>query len=223
MPSGSSTSRSHAVGERLTGHRREDLPEDEGAEVRVARSRAGLERELAVLREQPVEEGRRVGWGRVGRVDPLHGDRVDEPSAVREQVATRDPYRSLARCEAFELRHRWVDGRVEIEYAVRRHRRIASVAVTIFVIENHGQTMSTDAGSRAARLAIPLAAVARTPSGPTTAMAMPGTRSPTVAASAPARSMSCMTPPSWFVAIPADSAPVVEWSGFAKVAVFPGR
>ena len=61
--------------------------------------------------------------------------------------------------------------------------RIAAVAVTIFVMENHGHTMSGEAARPPPRSAIPTATASRTPSGSTTATAIPGTLVPTVSRS----------------------------------------
>jgi hypothetical protein len=60
----------------------------------------------------------------------------------------------------------------------RSASRIAAVAVTVFVIENHGHTMPAEAGTWAAISARPAAPPARTPSGPATSTSTPGTPSP---------------------------------------------
>ena len=61
--------------------------------------------------------------------------------------------------------------------APRSDKRIAAVAVTILVIENHGHVIAGAAATPVVRFADPAAALPRSPSGPTTAIAIPGTRS----------------------------------------------
>jgi len=56
----------------------------------------------------------------------------------------------------------------------RSERRIAVVAVTIFVMENHGIAAPVVIGTSEIRSAMPTAVRARTPSGPTTTTTTPG-------------------------------------------------
>jgi hypothetical protein len=57
--------------------------------------------------------------------------------------------------------------------------RSVTVAVTSLVMENHGLTISGDAGMLRSMSAKPAASIAWMPSGPTIAYAMPGTESST--------------------------------------------
>ena len=57
--------------------------------------------------------------------------------------------------------------------------RIVSVAVAIFVIENHGAACSVVIGAPVTMSATPIAQRLRTPSGPTISTATPGTCLPT--------------------------------------------
>jgi hypothetical protein len=77
----------------------------------------------------------------------------------------------------------------------RSDRRIAVVAVTIFVMENHGMAVSVVIGSPGINSAVPMAERARIPSGPTTTTATPGALPRSAAATRSSRSLAAIVPP----------------------------